>query len=372
VRVRLGETARQDERAAAAELADQLVQPDPAVYLVFASPRYSADALTAELATQLRDAPVLGCTTAGEISVRGFRAGSAVGLSLPRDGMEVAHARVDRLDSATFADVRGAVKAALAKLKPGGAGRLYGLVFIDGLAEREETFIAAVAATAPQVRWVGGSAIGYDFNPAWIFEGGRAHLNAALVVLLRTDWPVHVIKSEHMVPTGKKVVVTETSATGRRVLELDGKPAVRRYGQLVGADATTMPREQRSTSPFACRVGGQSYVRSVIGVEDSALRFACAVAPGTVLELMQPGDLIGTTRQALESARHAVGGRISALVAFNCLGRYMEAEMRGVVEELGQVFAQVPVVGFNTYGEQCDGLHVNHTFTGLALGQAQQ
>jgi len=34
---------------------------------------------------------------------------------------------------------------------------------------------------------------------------------------------------------------------------------------------------------------------------------------------------------------------------------------------LGRLFARHRVVGFNTFGEQSGGLHVNHTLTGLAF-----
>ena len=110
-------------------------------------------------------------------------------------------------------------------------------------------------------------------------------------------------------------------------------------------------------------------MRSVSGLEEGALRFACAVAPGTVLELMESGDLVGETRNALGEARAAVGGELAAVVAFNCLGRFVEAQQRGLLGPLGETYAAHPVIGFNTYGEQCDGLHVNHTFTGLAFGR---
>src|SRR5262249_38236606 len=159
--------------------------------------------------------------------------------------------------------------------------------------------------------------------------------------------PIAIIKSEHMRPTGKKTVVTQ--ASGRLVFELDGRPARERYAQLLGVRDSELTRELAGSRPFACRVAGASYVRSVSRIEPNALRFACAVAPGTVLELMEPGDLIGETQQALAQARSAAGGELAAVVAFNCLGRFLEAEQSGLVDRLGEAYAAHPVVGFNTY-----------------------
>jgi hypothetical protein len=78
---------------------------------------------------------------------------------------------------------------------------------------------------------------------------------------------------------------------------------------------------------------------------------------------------VGSTREALEQARARVGGELAGVVAFNGLGRFLAAEQQGLTARLGQTYASFPVVGFNSYGEQCDGLHVNDTFTGLAFGR---
>ena len=370
---RLGSSHASSPSAAAAELAATLDQPGAAFHLAFASPRYNPEALAVELARALPGAPVIGCTTAGELSPKGFTQGSLVGLSLASSELRQATAIVRPLETASFADIRDAARRALAQVDGESApsGELYGMLLIDGLSQREESFAAAVAAAAPQVRWVGGSAADLEFRAAHIFYEGHAIRDAALMLILRTTLPIVVIKSDHMRPTGKKTVVTAASPDGRRVMELDGRPALERYAQLLDVPPTAVTRELAGSRPFACRVAGVSYVRSVSGIEPGALRFACAVATGTVLELMEPGDLVGETRIALAEARKAAGGELAAVVAFNCLGRFLEAEQRGLVTRLGETYASHPVVGFNTYGEQCDGLHVNHTFTGLAFGRGR-
>jgi hypothetical protein len=105
----------------------------------------------------------------------------------------------------------------------------------------------------------------------------------------------------------------------------------------------------------------------VTRIEGTALQMACAIDEGVVLRMTRAGDLVATTREALDRASSQVGG-IRGLIAFNCLGRYIEAEARGLLDDLGRVYEAHPVVGFNTYGEQYYALHMNHTLTGLALG----
>ena len=99
-----------------------------------------------------------------------------------------------------------------------------------------------------------------------------------------------------------------------------------------------------------------------------SVRFACAVARGSVLASMKAGGIMERTARSLREAEVEVGGEMAALVAFNCLGRFLETEATGLTGEVGRLLSSYPVIGFNTFGEQFHALHVNHTFTGLALG----
>jgi hypothetical protein len=83
---------------------------------------------------------------------------------------------------------------------------------------------------------------------------------------------------------------------------------------------------------------------------------------------MRPGDLIGKTRADLAATAQRVGGKITALLAFSCIGRHWEAAARGIEDELAKAYAEYPTTGFQSYGEQTGMLLVNHTLTGLAIG----
>jgi len=55
------------------------------------------------------------------------------------------------------------------------------------------------------------------------------------------------------------------------------------------------------------------------------------------------------------------------IIACDCVLRRLEAELRGQDAELAAYMASNAVVGFNTYGEQFNGMHINQTFTGVAF-----
>jgi hypothetical protein len=103
-------------------------------------------------------------------------------------------------------------------------------------------------------------------------------------------------------------------------------------------------------------------------IEGNLILGACGVASCHVLRLMRPGDLIGKTEQDLANVRDRIGGEISALLAFSCIGRHWEAASRGLEQSLAATYAEYPAIGFQSHGEQTGMLLVNHTLTGLAIG----
>jgi hypothetical protein len=246
---------------------------------------------------------------------------------------------------------------------------------VDGRCGFEESFCLGSASTAPQIRFVGGSASdGFPVEPATrVFFDGRAHGDAGVVAVLEPGQPFTVIESEHMIPTELRTVVTAADHRRRVVHELDGVPAARRYQELIRASGSdeTLDDAVASSYPFAAYVAGRPYVRSVSRVMGDNLQFACAIEVGAVLRLMRPGDLVGTTERALAAAAAEVGGRPAAILAFSCLGRHREAQTRGLVAPLVALYRRAPLVGFHSFGEQAGALLVNHTLTGLMLGEPE-
>ncbi|MBT8494980.1 MAG: FIST C-terminal domain-containing protein, partial [Deltaproteobacteria bacterium] len=239
---------------------------------------------------------------------------------------------------------------------------------IDGRSGKEESFIAGAAAAVPSIGIVGGSASDELGGPprTRIIANGAAIEGAGLVLLFETTIPFSVVVSEHMVPTDKRVVVTDSDPGTRTVHELNGRPAVEVYQELI---QQPVDNQVAARKPLAQYLGGRAYIRSVMEVQGTSLRFACAVENGVILRLVEPGNIIERTAESLGEAEAEVGGEIGALIAFNCLGRFLEVEATGQTAELARLIGKYPVVGFNTFGEQAGALHVNHTLTALAFGR---
>jgi len=62
-------------------------------------------------------------------------------------------------------------------------------------------------------------------------------------------------------------------------------------------------------------------------------------------------------------------GSVDRIIAFDCVLNRIDAEQRQISRDVSRLYSEHRVVGFNTYGEQYHALHVNQTFSGLAIGR---
>ncbi|HEY5950807.1 MAG TPA: FIST N-terminal domain-containing protein [Kofleriaceae bacterium] len=352
----------------AAELAAKLRGENLRLVVVFADWRLDP-AILARAMQQALPAPVVGCTTIGVISANA-PAPTAAALGLYGDWLRVGIGIANELPKSALARSRDAVHRAAAAIGTT-ADRLdsvrhVAFTLVDGSCGHEEAFCIASAATAPQIRMVGGSAAtehGAMNRRAYVWANGEALADAGVVVLLDSKLPFEAVTSSHLVSTPMKTVVT--AASGRTIDELDGRPAAERLRELVGQLGD---ESKPSEYCFARFIDGMPFVRSMTQIDGNRIHLACAVEVGHVLRVMKPGDLIGQTARDLAAARERLGGELLALLAFSCIGRHWDAAARGLEDKLAETYASYPTIGFQSFGEQTGMLLVNHTLTALAIG----
>jgi hypothetical protein len=120
--------------------------------------------------------------------------------------------------------------------------------------------------------------------------------------------------------------------------------------------------------PVVVNVGGVCYVRSIQKVNpDGSLTFFCAIDEGIVLTIARGIDMVENLEQAFAAVRREIGPP-AVVLGCECILRHIEAGQRHLLDRIGAVLAANNVVGFATYGEQFNAMHVNQTFTAVALG----
>jgi hypothetical protein len=339
--------------------------------VVFADWRIDSAVLARSL-QQALPAPVVGCTTIGVIGGGEGAAPTAAAIGLYGDWVKVGIGIATELPKYALAHSRDAVHQAAAGIGSSAdalnASRHVAITLVDGSCGQEEAFCIASAATAPQIRYVGGSAATEIASKrrAFVWAHGEVLTDAGIVILLETKLPFEAVTSQHMIPTDVKTVVT--ACDGRTIKELDGHPAAPRLHELIRQLGGTLDETKPSEYSFARFVDSVPYLRSMTQIDGKRIHLACAVEPGHVLRLMRPGDLIKKTQQDLADVAGRLGGELSALIAFSCIGRHWEAAARGIELPLAAAYARYPSVGFQSFGEQTGMLLVNHTLTGLAIG----
>lgn len=373
--IRTAWTEAASPAAAAAEIA-RAVGPDMAQIVLFFSPDYDPETLLRALEAALPGVAIAGCTTSGNICPEGGLDRGLVAIAFPAQGFRIVSTLLGGIDDLDVERTASAVRALRRSLNPGGETvpeRCFALSLIDGLANAEETVVSGIAWALDGIPLVGGSA-GDDltFRDAVVLHGGRIHRRAAALILVETDFPVQIFKSDNFEPTEKKFVVTASDGERRIVHELNAEPAAREYAMAVGLDPEGLSPMSFAAYPLAVRVGGEYFCRSIRRLNpDGSLSFFCAIDEGVVLTLAEPRDIVATTRDELTRLDQALGG-IDLIIGFECVLRRLDAESRQVRQGIAELYRRFSVVGFETYGEQYRAMHLNQTFTGIAIGKLPQ
>ncbi|WP_207802973.1 FIST N-terminal domain-containing protein [Roseicella frigidaeris] len=372
-------TAWSDAGSAEAVVAEFARQIDPSRYgqlLVFFAPSFDAEALAQALAATFPGLPVAGCSTAGEITPDGIASDTVVALALPHGGFRVATDIISELGGLTVengAAVARRLRAALERRcgdRAAAPGHRFALVFIDGMSYREEMCVSTIAMALDDIPVVGGSAgDGLRFGVTSQLHGGRVHRQAAVIVLVDTDHPVEVFHTDNFSPTGRKLVVTRCDPERRIVHELNAEPAAAEYAAAVGVAPEELTPVLFASHPVVVRVGGSHYCRSIQRVNpDGSLSFFCAIDDGVVLTIARPRDLVAAAEAELARLDRALGG-LDLVIGFDCVLRRLDAARRRVRPRIEDLYRRHQVVGFFTYGEQFGGMHLNQTFSGVAIGR---
>ena len=372
-RIPLAVSRARDPQRAALELEEALRLPQTALGFFFCSPQFELDALAHELRGRFGNVPLIGCTTAGEITPQGYLDETITGAALPAGDFDVATVLIENLDRFAVSEaprlcarLAAQLGQRLGAITPQNA---FGFLLIDGLSMREESVISAIYNSLGQIPIFGGSAgDGLNFKRTRIYADGAFRGNAAVFALIHTTRPFTVFKTQHFVATPQKMVVTGADAARRVVTELNGSPAAQEYADLVGVPVTELNPGVFAGNPVVVRIGGADYIRAIQNVHpDGSLSFYCAIDEGLVLSLAKSINLVDNLEAQFRQV-HGTVGAPELIIGCDCILRKLEMEQLGLMPSANHLFKENHVIGFATYGEQYHAMHISQTFTGVAIG----
>ncbi|TNE81601.1 MAG: GfdT protein, partial [Gammaproteobacteria bacterium] len=355
------------------ELFEGLYQEQTECVIFFCSVEYDLPALAEALKQRFGETMLIGCTTAGEITPLGICKGSITGFSLPKSHFAVEAALIENLHHFSFSDTKALLQDVMQAFN-GKAfmpvqGNSFAFSLLDGLSIREELVLKSINDSLGEIPLVGGSA-GDDlfFQDTQVFYGDRFYRNAAVIILVNTDCPFEVFSTHHLIPEDNKLVVTAADAEARIVHELNAEPAALEYAQVVGVPLDELSVTTFALHPIGVKLHDQFHIRAVQKVNDDlSLSFFCAIDEGVVLSTGQRGDIVEHLGTTLENLKRQVGPP-QLVIGCECIFRQLEINHLQLREDISALLREYNVIGFDTYGEQFSGQHVNQTFSGVAIG----
>jgi hypothetical protein len=333
----------------------------PALIVVFASSELDLKALVADLRTEVEaHVPVVGCTTAGEISTDGPSDRGVVVAAFGGDDFSVAAAVAENVSEGLRE--AGAQVAAAVSLLNDRPHRIL-LLLTDGLAgDQQEIVRGAYSVVGAGVPLVGGCA-GDDQHMVTtsVFFDGRVLTNAIVGVAIGSTSPFGIGVRHGWRRVGEPILVT--ASIGTKVLTLDDEPALDVYLRRNGASPETVDPATFArfamTHPLGLSKRSGEEVRFIAGADfaERSLQCIAQVPQGGIAWVMEGDDesVLAATDGACVDALEQLGGReAKGVLAFDCIARRGVLGDSGIereVDRIGAAINGVPVAGFYSYGE---------------------
>jgi len=369
LRVGIGASDQADSRAAGVAAATQMVEGlgcPPDAVIVFGSMRFDHRQLLAGIGSVSGDAPLVGGTTAGEISAAGFATASVVIMGLSSSVLRFHSAIGTHMSDDEYAcgihlaqelSHHGDMDDALTLLVfPNGLGG-DGVKVIDGLH----------SVLGKRCEIVGGY-LGDDerFASTFQYYDGRVYRDGmpGLLITGPSQFCTGVGVRSGFSSIGNRLYCTK--ASGNTVQRFDDEPALELYKEFLGQERTQRLPGICLEYPFGLiddkvSIAGKEYFQLRCGLavdeEQSSITLAASIPEGSAITLTTASrsDIINGAKMAAEQAKQSLqGAQPHAVLMFSCVGRKLvlgrrtNEEVAAVQEVVG---TDVPLIGFYTYGE---------------------
>jgi len=364
----IGQSRASDPAMAVAEAVKDM--PNAGLCFVFAilPASLNVHATSAKLAAALKGVPVFGCSTAGQITTEGYEDQALLLLGFPRKNFRCASMLFEDLHP-EHATRFAADAQKQAERFPHTAGwNRFALIVADGLSKQEDLLVSTLDSVLENVPIFGGSAgDGLNFKQTFVLHEGEAHSRAAVLLLIETDLKFRGLAFDHFRPVGAQIVITSADPDDRIVHEINGAPAAQEYARLVGCNREALGPQVFAENPMMLRHNFNHYARAISDItQDGALSLMAAIDDGLILTLGKACGSLDALKEGL-STRNVSGQSPDFILGFDCVLRRLEFEQKQLMQEVSGILRSHRVIGFNTYGEQKSGVHMNQTFVGVAF-----
>ncbi|MEM6986266.1 MAG: FIST N-terminal domain-containing protein [Pseudomonadota bacterium] len=363
-----------DGRQFAQDVIAECTRCEYCLVLIFYSQQHYPPASFLEPLAEQLDGPIIaGCSSAGELTPEGLQENNIVAMLFPVIHFSADAELIEDVAACGMEDIVNRVALLRERFTGGDHDSVFAISVIDGLSRSEESVTTAINRALDGITLLGGSS-GDDllFTRTTQVFGNRNYSGAAIVVMLRTDLEFEAFSTKNFVATENKLVITDCDPSERIVYEFNGVRAAEEYARLINVDSACLSAATFASHPLVVRVGGEYFCRAISHVyDDGSMRFFCAIDEGVVLTLSEPVAMVETTAATLEGVTDRIGP-LDTMLGFDCAYRRTDARNRGLYNAMSELYQAFNFVGFATYGEQFQAMHINQTCTGIAFAAPTQ
>lgn len=346
------------------EAFDKLGEQKADLAIVFSSVQYDQEQMLAGVRSVSGDTLLVGSSTAGEITTAGPLNKHSVAVMLIKSDIVRFYGAVGE---GVAQGPRAAGQDVAKKVRELAGEELKSFVMLpDVLAGNGSDIVrGALDALGEHFPVVGGAAgDDFEFKKTYQYLNDKVYSGAVVGLGMTGDFKIGIGVKHGWLPIGAPAKVTRSS--GSVLHEIDGRPAIKIYEDYFGEqEAQTLRSEALAklaiTYPLGMKVAGsdEMLIRDPITAgEDGSITCAAEVPEGSEIQLM-----IGSREEAVKVAKVAAedalgqldGSAPKAVIIFNCIarnklyGEHASDEINAIQSVLG---ADVPLIGFYTYGEQ--------------------
>jgi hypothetical protein len=353
------------EEEAVEEIKSQLNISNIKLVIFFSSNAYAQDKLSRLMKEAFEDCVVVGCSTAGEIVSGKVMKDSVVAMAINSNiiadvKLEVIKNMNESLDlEDAFSSFEKYYGQGLYTMD---TEKFVGVSLIDGISMKEEKIMDLIGDRT-NIFFVGGSAgDDHKFLKTYVFAEGIAYRDSAVLLILKINDNAEfgIIKTQSFTPLKHIFIANKVNEENREVIEFNNRPAIVEYAEAVGAASIEEVSKYFSTNPLGLSVGDKDmFIRTPQRIKDDSMLFYCNILEGMEVRLLKSTNILEDTKKAIENKIEEMG-RIDGIINFDCVERILEVEEKHLENEYGEIFKEVPTIGFATYGEQFIG-HMNQT-----------
>lgn len=345
--------------------------------IFFASSIYDFSALSAEIKARFPDAEVIGTTTCGEISMKGFTNHSIVLTAV--SGSEIRFAGV-LLDAVNKFPIIHKTKILSAMNRcgidandPACHTHAFALAFVNGICYAEEALLSVFYAVVPNDKFIiagGGAGDDLRFIKTYVSYNGDVVSDGAVILFFNTSLKFDIRKENIYKPNGKQVTVTQADVARRLIRTMNYSSPKKEYAAAVGCPESGVG-DVTFDHPLGRRIGDEIFITAFDKFNsDGTVNMQGRVLPGSLIDILEPDNYEEISRNTCDEILSIIR-RPQFVMFINCAFRALLFARDKSGPVMTSIYnAKFPVYcGFSSYGELFRKVYLNQTLVSIVIGE---